>query len=228
MGDKTRMPELSRNKNAFIRPTPSAGTLGGIARYTREVLLLVEAAGVDVILVETVGVGQSEFAVANLVDMFILLVAPGGGDDLQGIKKGIVELADLIIVTKTDGDLTPAAERAQADYSTALNLFKPTNSGWKPKVISCSAHTGRGIPESWDAIQSCYDTLYSSGSLLMRRKEQAKKEMWCEISENILEDIKSDKNVTSILPELESMVEKGTMSPTEAARNLLLKYKKNA
>ena len=174
LGDKTRMTSLSRHERAFVRATPSGGSLGGIARYTRDAILLTEAAGANIIFVETVGVGQSEFAVANVIDFFLLLVAPGGGDDLQGIKKGIIELADLIIVTKSDGDLKLAAERAKNDYSSALNLLSGPNSEIESSVLQCSALTGFGIAECWAQIENSLTKLSSTGKLLRRRGERAK------------------------------------------------------
>jgi len=152
LGDKTRMEQLARSEAAFIRPSPAGTTLGGVARRTREAMLVSEAAGFDVILVETVGVGQSETAVADMVDMFLLLLAPAGGDELQGIKRGIVELADLLVVTKADGDLAAAAGRTQAEYQHALRLLRPTVAGWTPSVLLTSAATGKGIAEVWQAV----------------------------------------------------------------------------
>jgi LAO/AO transport system kinase len=149
LGDKTRMGELARSTAAFIRPSPTGGTLGGVARRTRETLLLCEAAGFDVVIVETVGIGQSETAVADMVDMFVLLMLPGGGDELQGIKKGVVELADLILVNKADGDFAAAAKRAVADYRSALRLLRPASATWRPEVLAVSALAGTNIETMW-------------------------------------------------------------------------------
>src|SRR6202012_1540671 len=153
LGDKTRMEKLARDPNAFIRPSPAGTTLGGVARRTREAMLLAEAARFDVVLVETVGVGQSETAVSEMVDLFVLLVSPGGGDDLQGIKRGVMELADLLLVTKADGDLVPAAKRAAADYQAALHLIRPKYSGIFAEVMQTSALTGAGIAQCWETMQ---------------------------------------------------------------------------
>ena len=158
LGDKTRMEKLSRDPNAYIRPSPAGTTLGGVARRTRECLLLAEAAGFDVVLVETVGVGQSETAVADMTDLFVLLASPGGGDDLQGIKRGVMELADLVLVTKADGDLMPAARRAVADYHAALHLMRPSISG-SPKVLAVSSIEGTGIDEAWHEMLRSIDAL---------------------------------------------------------------------
>ena len=174
LGDKTRMEELSRCDDAFIRPTPAGGTLGGVARRTREAMLACEAGGFDVVIVETVGVGQSETTLADLVDMFVLLLAPGGGDGLQGIKRGIVEMADLVVVNKDDGDLAAAAERARRDYAGALALLKVTSPEWTPTVLKCSALTGRGIAEVWQAMERYRHRQTESGAIAERRSAQAR------------------------------------------------------
>ena len=162
LGDKTRMEELTRNTSAFIRPSPSGGTLGGVARRTREAMLACEAAGYDVVIVETVGVGQSETAVSDMVDLFMLLLLPGGGDELQGIKKGIVELADLIVVNKADGALVNAARHAVAEYRHALALLRSPSKDWKVPVLTCSAATRLGVPEVWETIGKYRATLSAS------------------------------------------------------------------
>jgi len=229
LGDKTRMEELSRNRSAFIRPSPSGGTLGGVARRTRESILLCEAAGFDIVLVETVGVGQSETAVADLVDMFILLIVPGGGDELQGIKKGIVELADLIVVNKADGDLMPAAERARRDYGAALHLLRATSENWQPKILLCSSLSGAGISEIWETAEAYKHAKLSTSAFNERRTSQAKAWMWDEIHENLIEKLKTDPNVAKLMPSVEAGVRSGDMTPTEAARKILsaLEDKKN-
>ena len=163
LGDKTRMAELSRRPEAFIRPSPGRGQLGGVARRTREAMLLCEAAGFDVVIVETVGVGQSEMAVADMVDLFLLLVAPGGGDELQGIKRGIMELADLVVVNKADGDLAPAAGRTRADYAAAVHLLRPKWRSWATEVLACSGLEGRGVPDVWTAIERFVEAVTRSG-----------------------------------------------------------------
>ena len=221
LGDKTRMAELSRNKSAFIRPSPSGGTLGGVARRTRESILVCEAAGFDVVLVETVGVGQSETAVADLVDMFILLIVPGGGDELQGIKKGIVELADLLVVNKADGDLLPAAERARRDYGAALHLLRASSENWQPKILLCSALSGNGIREIWETAEAYKHAKLSTNAFDEKRKLQANAWMWDEIHENLNEKLKADPNVAKLIPSVETDVQSGKMTPTEAARKIL-------
>jgi LAO/AO transport system kinase len=224
LGDKTRMVELSRDERAFIRPSPSGGTLGGIARRTREALLACEAAGFDVILVETVGVGQSETAVADLTDMFLLLLPPAGGDELQGIKKGIVELADLIVVNKADGDLVRAAERAQRDYASALRLLRPATPGWTPEVVKCSAHEGTGIAEVWAIIERFRDGPAARAAIAERRAAQAKAWMWNEVNETLLHRLHEDGQVRAALEGLEARVLAGTVTPGEAARRILAAF----
>lgn len=218
LGDKTRMEQLARNHDAFIRPTPSAGSLGGVARRTRETILAVEAANFDVVLVETVGVGQSEYAVADLVDMFVLLVAPGGGDDLQGIKKGIVEMADLIVVTKCDGDLIPAANRAFQDYRSALHMLNPGASGWTPKVLRTSAHSAEGLEEVWTAITDFQTIMNDSGALQAKRADQATSWMWDEVTSTLLKRIRTASDSVN---DLETAVRNGEMTPSEAAKIIL-------
>lgn len=223
LGDKTRMEQLARNPDAFIRPTPSAGSLGGVARRTRETIIAVEAANFDVVLVETVGVGQSEYAVADLVDMFVLLVAPGGGDDLQGIKKGIVEMADLIVVTKCDGDLIPAANRAFQDYRSALHMLSPGSSGWTPKVLRSSAHSAEGLDEVWDAIIEFHKIMNESGILESKRADQATSWMWDEVTSTLLKRVKTTSDQVN---ELEDAVRKGDMTPSEAAKKILSDFER--
>jgi len=224
LGDKTRMETLSRHHNAFIRPSPSGGTLGGVARRTHEVIVATEAAGFNVILVETVGVGQSETAVVGLTDMFLLLLAPGAGDDLQGIKKGIVELADLITVNKADGDLMAAAERAKQDYSLALHLLRPQSGTWQPRVMTCSAMEGTGVADLWDAVLEFQNLRTKSGQLLARRKEQAADWMWDEISEALLHGVRHHKATQSLVFELERDVRAGKIGATAAAQHILKQF----
>jgi LAO/AO transport system kinase len=224
LGDKTRMEKLARNRNAYIRPSPSGGTLGGVARRTREAIIAVEAAGYDVVLIETVGVGQSETAVKDLVDMFLLLLTPGGGDDLQGIKKGIVEMADLIVVNKADGDLAPAAERARRDYASALHLLRPEHADWAPRVVKCSAVTGDGLDDIWQAVEGFRAATAESGRFTARRAEQARDWMWSEINETLLGELRSAPTVRRVLSDLESAVEQGAVGPSEAARRILAAY----
>ena len=227
LGDKTRMETLSRHKDAFIRPSPSGGTLGGVARRTHEVMVASEAAGFDVVLVETVGVGQSETAVVNLTDMFLLLIAPGGGDDLQGIKKGVVEMADLIAVNKADGDLLAAAERAQQDYSSALQLLRQQPSAWQPRVMACSAMEGTGVAALWDAVLEFQNLREESGQLIERREEQAAAWMWGEISEALLDGVRNHAATQSPALKLERDVRAGKLGANAAAKHILQRFLSN-
>jgi LAO/AO transport system kinase len=221
LGDKTRMEQLARRPEAFIRPSPASGTLGGVARRTREALLLCEAAGSDVVLVETVGVGQSEVAVADMVDTFLLLLAPGAGDELQGVKRGIVELADLVVVNKDDGDLAPAAGRTASDYAHALHLVRPRSAAWEPRVLRSSALTGAGIPEVWDAVLAHRRAVEAAGELDARRREQARAWMWSEVTDTLLDDLRRAPHTRAQVRELEAAVTDGLLSPTAAAQRLL-------
>ena len=221
LGDKTRMEQLARNPDAFIRPSPSGATLGGVARRTREAMLLCEAAGFDVVVVETVGVGQSETAVAEMVDCFVLLAAPGGGDELQGLKRGIVELADVIVVNKADGDLAPAAGRAVADYRSAVGLLRPKHPGWEVPVLAASALEGTGIEEAWAEIEGLVAHLGATGRLDALRSAQAVSWMWDEIRETLLESWRRDPEVVAMWDDIEAAVRGGAMSPATAARRLL-------
>lgn len=221
LGDKTRMEFLARDPNAFIRPSPSGGTLGGVARRTREAMLLTEAAGYDVVLIETVGVGQSETAVADMVDMFLLLLSPGGGDELQGIKRGIMELADLVVVNKADGDLKPAAKRAAAEYAAALHLMRPKSPNWLPRVELASALKGEGLDKVWETITDFREVMTGSGELTARRAEQAKTWMWTELREGLLAKLGSHEEAGRLIPKLEKEVAAGTKTPTAAAQQLL-------
>jgi LAO/AO transport system kinase len=221
LGDKTRMEQLSRNPDAFIRPSPAGATLGGVARRTREAMLLCEAAGFDVVLVETVGVGQSETAVADMVDLFLLLLLPGGGDELQGIKKGIVELADIVVVNKADGELLIPSRHAVAEYRHALALLRASNPAWKVPVLSCSAINNTGIAEIWEAIGRHRDTLGPTGDIDRRRAEQARAWMWSEIRETLLAAFAADPAVRGELAGVEADVAAGRLAPAAAARRLL-------
>jgi LAO/AO transport system kinase len=224
LGDKTRMEKLTRDPAAFIRPSPSGGTLGGVARRTREAMLACEAAGYDVVVVETVGVGQSETAVSDMVDLFMLLLLPGGGDELQGIKKGIVELADLIVVNKADGALVDAARHAVAEYRHALTLLRPPSKDWRVPVLTCSAATGAGVPEVWETIGRYRDIQTASGALSVRRADQAKAWMWSEIAETLTDAFKRHPAVRADLARCEQEVIEGSVTPTAAARALLGKF----
>jgi LAO/AO transport system kinase len=224
LGDKTRMIDLTRHQAAFIRPSPSSGTLGGVARRTREAMLACEAAGFDVVIVETVGVGQSETAVADMVDLFMLLLLPGGGDELQGIKKGIVELADLIVVNKADGSMVDVARHAVAEYRHALALLRPPSADWRVPVLSCSAVAGNGIAEVWQTIEKYRDIMTASGDWATRRAEQAKAWMWNEIAENLMMALRHHIGVRDALAGFESAVTAGEMTPTVAAQALLKRF----
>ena len=192
-----------------------------MARRTREAMLLAEAAGFDVILIETVGVGQSETAVSEMVDMFLLLLAPGGGDELQGIKRGIMELADLIVVNKADGDMLPAAKRAQIEYKTALHLMRPKYAAWTPEVQLCSALKGEGLEGVWDAIERHRKALLEAGELEGLRAMQARAWMWTEVREGLFAALKAHPEAVRLVPELEEAVSAGRETPTMAARRLL-------
>jgi LAO/AO transport system kinase len=221
LGDKTRMTELAKSSSAFIRPSPSGGGLGGVARRTREAMLLCEAFGFDAVLIETVGVGQSESAVDDLVDVFVLLVQPGGGDELQGIKRGVTELADVLVVTKADGETAAAAQRAAADYGRALHYLRPKHAGWQPPVVTTSAVTGKGIDEVWAEVLACRLALEEAGALADRREAQTRAWFWSELTDQVLDRFRSDPRVARLLPQLEDDVGAGRTSPSVAARRLL-------
>ncbi|MEQ9638695.1 MAG: methylmalonyl Co-A mutase-associated GTPase MeaB [Alphaproteobacteria bacterium] len=219
LGDKTRMPFLARHRSAFIRPTPAGTTLGGVARRTADALLLTEAAGFDVVIVETVGVGQSEIAVADLVDTFVLLLSPGGGDDLQGIKRGIMELADIVVVNKADGALADAAGHAAADYRAALALMRPKIPEWPAEVLLASALNDTGIAETWDAIQRHRDAL--GNRLADLRAGQATRRMWAEVHDSLVDALRQDTQVKPLLAKVERAVGAGEITPSAAAAKLV-------
>jgi LAO/AO transport system kinase len=225
LGDKTRMEDLSRDERAFIRPSPSGCTLGGVARRTREAMLVCEAAGFDVIVVETVGVGQSETAVADMVDMFLLLLVPGGGDELQGIKKGIVELADAIVVNKADGDLATAAQRAARDYKNALHLLTPASAAWTVPVLTCSALERAGIDNVWENVGRYREAMEKAGSFAARRSAQAHAWMWNEVAETLMQALKDDPRIAGMLPAMEGEVAAGALAPGRAARQLVAAFR---
>ena len=220
LGDKTRMEKLARDPKAFIRPSPAGTTLGGVARRTREAMLLSEAAGFDVVIVETVGVGQSETAVSEMVDIFILLVSPGGGDDLQGIKRGVMELADIVLVTKSDGDLVHAANRAEADYRGALHLMRPKYLGVAASVAQTSAVEGKGIAEAWTAISELHASLAQREDLARLRSRQARHWFWNEIQTFLSEELLSSEKLGNAVRDLEAEVVSGKALPYSAARRL--------
>jgi LAO/AO transport system kinase len=224
LGDKTRMEQLSVHPNAFIRPSPSAGALGGVARKTREVIILCEAAGFDTIIVETVGVGQSETAVNSMVDFFLLLMLAGAGDEIQGIKRGIMEMADLIAITKADGANELNAEQARILFQNALHLFPTTSSGWKPRVLISSARTNKGIPELWEIMSEYFVFTTKSGYFESFRKQQAVVRMHDTILEHLNYSFYNNEEVKLILPELEKKLTDGKITSYMAALNLLDKY----
>ncbi len=226
LGDKTRMVDLSRATGAFIRPSPTGGTLGGVARRTRESMVLCEAAGFDVVLVETVGVGQSETAVADMVDLFCLLLLPSAGDELQGIKKGIVELAELILVNKADGATEEAAMIAVGDYRSALRLLRPPSPLWQPEVLPVSALTGRGLDDVWDAVERHRAALVAGGGLESRRQRQAMAALWADLGDRLLEALRARPAVATRLPVIEAAVRNAAMTPMAAARMLLALFLK--
>jgi LAO/AO transport system kinase len=220
LGDKTRMERLARAPQAFIRPSPAGTELGGVARRTREALLLCEAAGFDVVIVETVGVGQSELAVADLVDVFVLLASPSGGDDLQGIKRGIMELADLVVVTKADGELANAANHAAADLRRAIHLLRPKYEGLTTETLLVSSTEGTGIAEVWDAVRRIHGELTTSGQLAGLRARQARAWLWDEVRAGLLDRFRSERTAEEI-EQVEAAVMAGEVAPGVAAQQLL-------
>ncbi len=225
LGDKTRMERLAREPGVFIRPSPAAGAPGGVARRTREAMLACEAAGFDVVLIETVGVGQSEAAVADLVDLFALLVQPGGGDDLQGIKRGVMELADLVLVTKADGDLSDLARHTEADYRSALALIRGRGEGLRPHILSCSAVEERGMDEVWQAVESYRAALDETGELARKRAAQATSWMWREVEERVMAALRSETGLANISERLQTEVADGRKTPAAAAAGILAAFR---
>jgi LAO/AO transport system kinase len=221
LGDKTRMERLAREPHAYIRPTPSGGTLGGVAHRTREAMLVCEAAGFDVVIVETVGVGQSEVEVHSMVDLFAVLLQPGAGDELQGIKKGILELADVLVVNKADGELRAAAERTRVDHDHALSLLSGSPGGWTPRVVCTSALTGDGIAGFWELVLEHREALTKSGELARRRRVQARAWLWRLLDDGLQAAFRADTRVAARLAQLESDVETSRSSAPRAARVLL-------
>jgi GTPase len=221
LGDKTRMQRLSVAPEAFIRPSPAGRSLGGVARRTREAMLVCEAAGFDVVIVETVGVGQSEYAVASMVDFFLVLLLPGAGDELQGIKKGILELADALAVNKADGDNLRRSERAVAEYRAALRLFRPSTASWTPPVIAVSALEERGMDEVWGIVEDHRARLGASGELDAKRRAQRQAWLWTMIDDGLKQHFLGRKDVQRLLPDMEAAIAASSITPTEAARRLL-------
>ncbi|MCG8446112.1 MAG: methylmalonyl Co-A mutase-associated GTPase MeaB [Hyphomicrobiales bacterium] len=221
LGDKTRMARLSVSENAFIRPSPSAGTLGGVAAKTREAMLLCEAAGYDVIIVETVGTGQSETAVSDMVDFFAVLMLPGGGDELQGIKKGVIEIADLIAVNKADGDNIKKAENAAAEYSAALHILTPASPDWTPAVVTISGLNNRGLDLLWDRVIEHRTITSGTNAFETKRRAQSVRWMWSMIDDSLRQRLQADVHLRSILPEIEEAVATKQMTPREASVKIL-------
>ncbi|MBI5264656.1 MAG: methylmalonyl Co-A mutase-associated GTPase MeaB [Bradyrhizobium sp.] len=221
LGDKTRMARLSASDHAFIRPSPSSGTLGGVAAKTREAMLLCEAAGFDVVLVETVGIGQSETAVSDMTDFFLALMLPGGGDELQGIKKGLVELADMIAINKADGDNLKRANITAADYRGALHILAPRSEHWHPPVVTYSAITGTGIAELWQKILDHRTAMTASGEFAARRREQQVKWMWSMLEQRMLARLRTEASVRTRVKKIEAQVADGHLTPAVAAEEIL-------
>ena len=225
LGDKTRMETLTKDPKAFIRPSPSAGSLGGVSRKTRETVILCEAAGYDVIFIETVGVGQSEIAVHSMSDFFLLLMLSGAGDDLQGIKRGIMEMSDLIAITKADGSNVEKAEGAKALYANALHLFPPTDSGWVPTAVTSSAVTKKGLPEILDKIEAYFKLVQKNGYYDVKHRQQAKYWMYEHINETLRNDFYDNPKIEKALQKTEQQVLAGQIDSFMAAEQLLDIYK---
>jgi len=227
LGDKTRMEELAREKNAFIRPSPAGKTLGGVARKTRETMLLCEAAGYDLIIVETVGVGQSEITVASMVDFFLLLQLSNAGDELQGIKKGVMEIADAILINKAEGENRPRAELARQQYENALHLLKPKSLNWQVPAILCSALHKQGIEEVWQTILDFVAAMKRSDEFTSKRRLQATDWMWTLVMDDLKDLFLRDKNVAATLEQVQTGISQGTTSPGAAARRLLGAFRRH-
>lgn len=220
------MPELSCDMNAYIRPSPSRGSLGGVTRTTNDAIVLCEAAGYDIILVETVGVGQSEFMVADMVDMFCLIIPPAGGDELQGIKKGIVEVADIVIVNKSDGDLVAAARRIQLEYISAVKYMRRRSSVWKPMVVRISSLTKEGIPDLWTDIETFKASAMQAGEFWHKRQKQYKVWMWNYLKSHIMDLFMKHPAVQGLVQEVEDKVARGEATPGQGADLLLKQFVK--
>jgi LAO/AO transport system kinase len=221
LGDKTRMARLANDPNAFVRPSPAAGTLGGVAANTREAMLICEAAGFDVVLVETVGIGQSETAVADMTDFFLVLMQPGAGDQLQGLKKGVVELADMIAVNKADGESIKSATAAAAEYRAALHILNPRSPNWSPPVVTYSALTGSGIAELWQHVLMHRERLTACGEFAARRRQQQIKWMWTMVEQRLFGRLHSTAAIEAKLPKIEAAVSEGKLSPAVGADEIV-------
>lgn len=221
LGDKTRMEKLSRDDKAFIRPSPASGTLGGVTRTTRETMIICEAAGFDVVLVETVGVGQSETAVSEMVDFFLVLTIAGAGDELQGIKRGVLELADMIAVNKADGDNKQRAARAAGEYANAMHLMTPASPNWTPPVVQCSGLHRIGLGDLWAQVADHRDRLTASGELEATRRDQLLRWMWAMVEDRLMTSLRTDPDVAGVVGALERDVAAGKLTPTMAADRIL-------
>jgi LAO/AO transport system kinase len=221
LADKTRMASLSNAENAFIRPSPSEGTLGGVARMTREAMLVCEAAGFDVILIETVGVGQSETAVHSMVDFFLVLMLAGAGDELQGLKKGVLELADALVINKADGDNIVKAEKAQIEYENALHLLNPYSANWQPPVKTCSSLTQSGLLDIWEMVSKHRQIMMDSGEFFENRKHQNRRWMWSLLEDGLKESFLKNQRVKNRLPGVMQALDAGSITPFAAAGELL-------
>ncbi|MDR0498155.1 MAG: methylmalonyl Co-A mutase-associated GTPase MeaB [Holophagales bacterium] len=227
LGDKTRMERLAADPRAFIRPTPSGGALGGVARKTRETMLLFEAAGYDAVIVETVGVGQSEITVRSMVDFFLLVLVPGAGDELQGIKKGVVELADAILINKADGANIVSAQTARLEYERAIHYIQPATEGWQTVVLTASSLTAEGIPQIWDSIQSFVTSTKTSGAFNRRRQTQERDWVRAIVEDHLLDRFYAKQEIQQLLPVLDNAVMNGKMSAAIAAQKLLETFESN-
>ena len=227
LGDKTRMEELAREEGAFIRPSPAGQTLGGVARKTRETMLVCEAAGYDVIIVETVGVGQSEITVASMVDFFLLLQIPNAGDELQGIKRGVMEIADAIVVNKAEGENRPRAQLARQQYANALHMLKPKSLNWQVPALLCSALHNEGVDEVWNTIEDFGVRMRETGELQEKRNLQASDWMWTLLLDDLKEMFLRDRNVESLVEQVQEAVATGVTTPSAAARRLLEAFKRH-
>jgi LAO/AO transport system kinase len=227
LGDKTRMEELSRDSNAFIRPSPAGDTLGGVARKTRETMLLCEAGGYDVIIVETVGVGQSEITVASMVDIFLLLQLPGAGDELQGIKRGVMEIADMIIINKAEGDNRPRAELARKQYENALHMMAPKSINWQVPVQLCSALQREGVDAVWEKVEEYRSAMRASGEFDEKRRLQSSDWMWTLLQEDLKQLFLTNRSVSALLPQVQEAVAGGVTTPGAAVRRLLEAFKRH-
>ena len=227
LGDKTRMEELAREPKAFIRPSPAGDTLGGVARKTRETMLICEAAGYDVIIVETVGVGQSEITVASMVDMFLLLQLPGAGDELQGIKRGVMEIADLIIINKAEGDNRSRADMARQQYQNALHMMAPKSINWQVPVMLCSALHADGVDDAWQQVVAFQEAMQASGEFDSKRRLQNSDWMWTLLQDDLKQLFLTSRSVSALLPQVQEAVAGGVTTPGAAVRRLLEAFKRH-